>query len=320
MTAQGSSSPRKYRVTNKRISTDKCAGPKYACRVGDRRFYFKPDRTRLGKTAKVNRINLDSFERKARAGLDNQVGRVQTVTDNVIATVLKSTKIKEKTLSIIECKVDLPVSQISMEEQNVGGSLYTTPGLYKVENKRLKLGIINLADEPELMRRGTSISGASCQNGQMTQREAYESLAAMHREEDQEPSQDSSGIHEVNMQKLFDELGIEKSELLSQHPGVKKKLKQEIYRLRTVFLEHPDEVGYTDLVQCEIRLKPGTRPIRQKDRPLNPALEADLKKQLSTWLKQGVVEVSKSPWSSPLVPVKKKTGEIRWACDLRLVN
>ena len=122
------------------------------------------------------------------------------------------------------------------------------------------------------------------------------------------------------MQMIFKELKLDESKLLLDHPKVKRKLKENLYRLRSVFSCAEEDIGHTDLVQCSVRLKPGTHPIRQKDRPLNPALEADLRKQIKDWLSKGVIEPSKSPWSSPLVPVKKKDGSIRWAMDLRLVN
>ena len=33
-----------------------------------------------------------------------------------------------------------------------------------------------------------------------------------------------------------------------------------------------------------------------------------------------VIEPADSPWASPLVPVKKKNGAIRWATDFRVLN
>ncbi len=69
-----------------------------------------------------------------------------------------------------------------------------------------------------------------------------------------------------------------------------------------------------------MRLKPGTQPIRQKLRNLNPRQEAELEAQLETWLTKGVIEPSSSAWSSPLVPIKKKDGSTRWALDYRALN
>ena len=65
---------------------------------------------------------------------------------------------------------------------------------------------------------------------------------------------------------------------------------------------------------------PGTKPVNIRYRPVNPALEPDLKAQVDKWLKHGVIEPCKSPWNFGLVPVKKKCGAIRWCVDLRRLN
>ena len=79
------------------------------------------------------------------------------------------------------------------------------------------------------------------------------------------------------------------------------------------------QYGKTHLIQHEIHLEPGP-PIREKFRPLNPALEEDLKKTIIKWKNQDVIESSSSPWSFALVPVPKKNGKIRWATDYRRLN
>ena len=85
------------------------------------------------------------------------------------------------------------------------------------------------------------------------------------------------------------------------------------------------EYGRTTLIQHDIELVPGARPFRCANRPVNPALEADLKRQILKWLKHHVIEPTQSPWSFPLVPVKKKVGDgsthtIRWCVDFRRLN
>ena len=55
-------------------------------------------------------------------------------------------------------------------------------------------------------------------------------------------------------------------------------------------------------------------------RPLNPDQKDNLQKQINEWMKQGVIQPSVNPWVSPLVPVKKKNGRIRWVTDLRELN
>ena len=106
--------------------------------------------------------------------------------------------------------------------------------------------------------------------------------------------------------------------MLQENPDIAKKVKQIIYEYRDIFSYSAP--GETDLVELDLKLKPGTQPIRQKVRPLNPKLEEDLQKQVDSWLTDGVITPSDSPWSSPLVPVKKKDGTVRWAVDYRKVN
>ena len=74
------------------------------------------------------------------------------------------------------------------------------------------------------------------------------------------------------------------------------------------------EYGRTDLMEHRIDVIPGTHPIAQRHRPSNPLLDDDLKRQLDTWKRHGVIEESNSPWNFALVPAVKKGGRIRWCC------
>ena len=49
-------------------------------------------------------------------------------------------------------------------------------------------------------------------------------------------------------------------------------------------------------------------------------MQESLKEQINTWKEQDVIEPANSPWASPLVPVKKKDGRVRWAVDYRFLN
>ena len=78
--------------------------------------------------------------------------------------------------------------------------------------------------------------------------------------------------------------------------------------------------GRTELLKHAIRLRPGQMPINQRYRPVNPALEGDLKKQLDQWLEHQVIEKSNSPWNFGLVAAPKKNGKVRWCIDFRELN
>ena len=78
--------------------------------------------------------------------------------------------------------------------------------------------------------------------------------------------------------------------------------------------------GTTKLITHHIRTEPGKGPIRQRYRPLNPKLEADLHEQVLKWLKHKVIEPSQSPWNFGLVAAPKKNGRIQWCVDYRALN
>ena len=82
---------------------------------------------------------------------------------------------------------------------------------------------------------------------------------------------------------------------------------------------HQGECGRTNLLEHNIVLLNET-PIRTKYRPINPALEPQLREQLDLWLRDKIIEPSESPWSFQLVAVRKKNGKIRWAVDYRRLN
>lgn len=77
--------------------------------------------------------------------------------------------------------------------------------------------------------------------------------------------------------------------------------------------------GPTDHVQHHIRLIEAT-PIKQRYRPRNPAMQTIIDNEVDELLKQGVIEPSHSPWSSPIVVVRKKDGKYRFCIDFRKVN
>ena len=61
-------------------------------------------------------------------------------------------------------------------------------------------------------------------------------------------------------------------------------------------------------------------PIKQKVRPLSPALQEELDIQIKSLLEHGIIRPSKSPWGAPPVFVRKKTGEYRMCLDYRKLN
>ena len=80
-----------------------------------------------------------------------------------------------------------------------------------------------------------------------------------------------------------------------------------IWRLRDVFDTGRGEKGRTKVVQHKIDTG-DVRPTRQAARRLPLAKREEAEKIIQDMEKEGFIEHSSSPWSSPVVLVKKKDG------------
>ena len=120
-------------------------------------------------------------------------------------------------------------------------------------------------------------------------------------------------------QKIIDLFKLNESDLLVNNKHYMDKAINLLREFGDMISEDPQHFGNTSLVQHTIDTGQ-SKPIRQKIRPLNPELEKDLDKQLLLWKEKDIIEESNSPWSSRLVPVKKKNGTTRWCVDYRELN
>lgn len=61
-------------------------------------------------------------------------------------------------------------------------------------------------------------------------------------------------------------------------------------------------------------------PIKQRHFPISPAVQKSVDEEIERMLSMGVIEVSQSSWSSPIVLVKKSNGKSRLCLDSRKLN
>ncbi|KAL2086104.1 hypothetical protein ACEWY4_017163 [Coilia grayii] len=92
-----------------------------------------------------------------------------------------------------------------------------------------------------------------------------------------------------------------------------------LQKYSSVFSQGEGDIGCTSLVQHEIPLTDAA-PIRQRYRRLPPSQYDVVKAHIGDLLERGVVRVSCSPYSSPIVVVQKKDGTIRLCVDYRQLN
>ena len=78
-----------------------------------------------------------------------------------------------------------------------------------------------------------------------------------------------------------------------------------------VFSEVPEDLGCTSVSQHEI-VTGEAAPIKQAVRRLGPAERETVKELLNKMQSQNVIQLSSSPWASPIVLVRKKNGTHRF--------
>ncbi|KAL1259008.1 hypothetical protein QQF64_009585 [Cirrhinus molitorella] len=96
----------------------------------------------------------------------------------------------------------------------------------------------------------------------------------------------------------------------------KTEIQHLIGQFSDVFSPRP---GRTHVLQHDIRTPPGVI-VRQRPYRVPEARRQAIEEEVQEMLKLGVIEPSRSPWSSPIVMVPKPDGTLRFCNDFRRLN
>ena len=196
----------------------------------------------------------------------------------------------------------------------LGAEILPYDGIYTVsstEPTKLKIKVGNYSSSPQFIAKGQFL-------GYIHDCEAVPGVSALSHKE-------ASKLSEEELRErrdfIVDSLKLDDNKLLQQNPKIKAKLISGLLANFDCISVSSSDFGRTDIMDFHIDLKPGSQPVNQKVRPLNPKQEQSLRTQLDEWLEADIIEPSSSPFASALVPVAKKgSDKIRWCIDYRGLN
>lgn len=105
----------------------------------------------------------------------------------------------------------------------------------------------------------------------------------------------------------------------SAEPQLQQKLSSLINEFHDIFAWNGTPPGRTSVAKHRINTG-NTHPIRISHRRLPPQHQEEVHKLIDEMLNNNIIRPSDSPWSSPVVLVKKKDGKIRLCVDYRKLN
>lgn len=100
----------------------------------------------------------------------------------------------------------------------------------------------------------------------------------------------------------------------------KEEVVQLLNEFRSCVAKNIYEVGKTDVLEMKIEVNPDDKPISCKPYKTNNEERQKIKEIVDEWKSAGIVEETNSSYASPVLLVKKKTGESRMVVDYRKLN
>ena len=95
--------------------------------------------------------------------------------------------------------------------------------------------------------------------------------------------------------------------------------KKVIQKHEHVFSKDRFDIGFLDHFSHQIETN-GHHPILTKSYRIPRSIEVEVENKVQELLQHGIIVECSSPWNSPVVPVRKKNGDLRLCIDYRRIN
>ena len=180
-------------------------------------------------------------------------------------------------------------------------------GLYSFAENKSKVFLVNLTKGPIVINKGDRIAGIEYFEAELEVQDIPECFNVKSQQVEVENSvtdalNESLGASPVH----FHEGKLALKKLFTAFPGILPSKSRPI--------------GETAVLQHEIKLTPGARPIRLPAYRIPHSRRKVLEAEITGMLDSGIITPSKSEWSSPLLLVPKSDGSFRPVVDFRALN
>ena len=168
-------------------------------------------------------------------------------------------------------------------------------------NKIMKIKVMNVTDEPVTLKVGQTMG-------------TVESIELSHRTDNNVQESSKSQLSNKNLDHLNQ---IEYGKNLNEEQ--RAAIAQLIEKYEHLFSKNQYDIGQTSITEHKINTLDSV-PIKSHPYKTPMHVKKEIRKQVDDMLKHNIIEESESPWSSPVVLVKKKNDTYRFCVDFRKVN
>ena len=190
--------------------------------------------------------------------------------------------------------------------------------------RRTKVTLCNFTDHDVVLRKNQVIADLFLICSEYAIDNVVSTLSMVGCEVDTECPLDSSGFPHSQSPSRDDEATQSFKFGPSTPPEWQQHFSERLQNFRDVFIKSEFDVGELKISEMadgfhDIELQPGA-PVRERPRPLPPLEFEEVRQHIQELLDAKIITPSTSPFASPIVLVRKKSGALRMCVDYRKVN